>query len=142
MRGLINIYTSNFEEAVRDFSIFVGWSPDEWPGYNDLAWAYFKRGIYKKTAEVAQNGLERFPRNMWLHNMAGVALWNMGDLEEAEEHLILAEELVTKMTIAEWGVAYPGNDPSTYSTALEAMRKSVSENLNAVKDEILEGSGN
>ncbi|MDI9355336.1 MAG: hypothetical protein QM532_04205 [Cyanobium sp. MAG06] len=38
------------------------------------------------------------------------------------------------MTERDWGVAYPGNDPAIYSKGLEAMKKSINDNLKLLEE--------
>ena len=138
MLGLTNLYIGDFQNAIADFESFVAWAPEEWAGYNDLSWAYFKNGEYQASADAALQALELFPDNLWLHNMAGVALWNLGELEDAEWHLEETEKAVQTISVSEWGGAYPGNDPATYETSLETMRAAVSSNLAGVRQEMNE----
>lgn len=138
IKGLVYMYTQEYPKAQESFKKFVEAHPDEWAGYNDLAWAYFKEGEYEKMKEIALLGLERAPHNLWLNNMAGVALWNLGELGRAEGYLARAETLVSSMTPQEWGGAYPGNDPATYATSLALMRTNVAENLVALRLELAE----
>lgn len=136
MKGLVYMYTEDFVKAQESFAQFVKAYPEEWAGYNDLAWAYTKTGDFAQARSVAETGLVKFPNNLWLHNLAGIAQWNLGNLKSAETHFIKARDLVANTTSEQWGGAYPGNDPRTYAQSLEAMRTSVAENLAGVRAEM------
>lgn len=138
VRGLVNVYRGDFEAAVEDFEIFVAWKPEEWGGYNDLAWAYLKAGEYEKAWKITEKGIQRFPENLWLNNSAGVALWNMGELPEAEEFFERAKLSAQKATVTTWRAAYLGNDPTSYSDSLEKMREVINRNLEGVRAELQE----
>lgn len=136
MRGLVYTYLGEFKRAAEDFETFIAWEPNGWAAYNDLAWVLVKQGSYKKGAQVALSALEHFPKNLWLLNTAGVALWNMGDLEEAQAHLLEAKEVAERMTPEMWGSAYPGNNPRGEEGSLEVMREVINENLAGVQAEV------
>lgn len=138
VRGLVYMYMGMFGKAAADFSVFTEAYPEEWAGHNDLAWARYKLSDFEGSYKAAQAGLEHAPDNMWLHNMSGVALWNLGDLEGAEDHLLKANELVREMDKHDWGAAYPGNSPETYAADLAKMRQAVALNLKGVQEELLQ----
>ena len=142
IRGLVNVYRGNFAEAAQDFEAFIAWKPEGWGAYNDLAWAYLKAAKYNEAWEAAARGLENSPNNMWLNNTAGVALWNSGDLVEAENRLLVAQEQSQLMSVERWRSAYLGNDPATYEASLEAMRAAIQRNLDGVRAERVQEEGN
>lgn len=129
MKGLTYVYEEKFLNAQDAFRCFVKAYPEEWAGYNDLAWAYIKTGDFNKALEVVEEGLGKFDNNLWLNNLAGVSYWNMGDLEKAQFYLEKAYQISTKMSPEEWGSAYPGNNPDIYSTSLEMMREQLAADL-------------
>ena len=135
MRGLAHVYLGEFAQAARDFEIFIAWKPEDWGGYNDLAWAYLKDAKYEEAWLAAEEGLQKFPDNLWLNNTAGVALWNLGRLDKAEHHLMTAQESAQNATVATWRRAYLGNDPATYEASLDAMRDAIDRNLEGVRSE-------
>ena len=129
VRGLIYGYMNKPDKAVSDFKTFLEWKPESWAGHNDLAWVYFMKGDYKNSAKTAREGLVYSPNNVWLLNSLGVALLNMKNLDEAEKTLTKALADADAMTSADWGVAYPGNNPATYVDGLDAMKASIERNL-------------
>jgi tetratricopeptide (TPR) repeat protein len=90
---------------------------------------YFSAGKYEEARDAALDGLKNGPDNMWLNNSLGVALLNLGDKEGALEAFIIAEKSAEKLTPADWGVSYPGNDPVMYESGLEETKASIHHNL-------------
>lgn len=130
VRGLINGYDNKLEDAEEDFLEFLKWNKESWAGYNDLAWVYFRTGDYEKVLTTADVGLKYYPESVWLLNSKGVALLNLGQKKEAKEVLIKALNIAENMSVDEWGVAYPGNNPEIYSEGLLAMKESIKRNIN------------
>lgn len=129
MYGLINGYGGDLDAATWGFSEFIKRDDFNWAGYNDLAWIYFKKGDYQKTKETALEGLKHAERNPWLSNIYGVALLNLGEKEKAQEALQVALEESEKMSPADWGIAYPGNNPEIYATGLKETKDVIRYNL-------------
>jgi len=57
-------------------------------------------------------------------------LLNTGNKEGAESSFSAALEGAKKLTAEEWGMSYPGNDPSAWSDGLEEFRAAIQANLN------------
>ncbi len=129
VRGLIYGYSGRLKEAEAEFIEFLKWKPDSWAGNNDLAWIYFQEGKYAAARDIARAGLEIAPNNPWLLNSLGVALLNTDDKAGAKEAFTKALALLNSMTEANWGAAYPGNNPGVYGEGLSQMRKSIQKNL-------------
>ena len=100
-----------------------------WAGYNDLSWIYFQHGNFPAAEEIAVFGLGYAPENAWLHNSVGVAQLAQGKKAQARVHFKRALERLDQMTPDDWGIAYPGNDPTIYTEGLESMRQSIVHNL-------------
>lgn len=129
IRGLIDGYAGRYTDAIEDFKKFVQWSPFEWAGYNDLAWAYFENGEYEKVRETAQMGLDKTdPENAWLLNGLGVAYLNLGESKKAEEIFEKVKVLAQNMPVEKWVSAYPGNDPGTAEWNLEKFKTDIGAN--------------
>jgi tetratricopeptide (TPR) repeat protein len=137
LRGLIYGYDKKLPEAASDFEEFINREPDEWAGYNDLAWILFQLGDYRGVKESMEQILVSV-RNAWLLNAYGVALLNLGELEAAHNAFTEARELASRMSPEEWGTAYIGNDPRIYGTGLEEMRRNIDENLERVNNALSE----
>ncbi|KKW45054.1 MAG: Peptidase S1 and S6 chymotrypsin/Hap [Parcubacteria group bacterium GW2011_GWB1_56_8] len=127
--GLIYGYSGNHEFAEREFLAFLEWDPKSWAAHNDLAWAYFASGDFVRAEEAARSGLEHNPGNSWLLLSRGTALLNLGKKKEAEEALLAAQAAAQTLTPADWGRAYPGNDPALYAKGLLEMRNVIERNL-------------
>ncbi|MBP7811702.1 MAG: tetratricopeptide repeat protein [Candidatus Moranbacteria bacterium] len=134
MYGLISGYQENYDEAIYGFSEFIKRDDFNWAGYNDLAWIHFRKGDYTKTRDTAREGLRRAETNPWLQNIYGAALMNLGEKEKAEEAFRIALREVGSMTPEQWGGAYPGNDPKTYTQGFGQMRAAIEYNLALLED--------
>jgi len=135
VRGLINGFLGNFNEAIRDFKKFVVWAPEGWAGYNDLSWAYYEAGQFKEAKEIAQRGLEKFPENTWLLNGLGAAEQGLKNYSEAEIWFKKAREAVKDLTVEEWRKAYLGDNPAASQASLQKFKDEIKYNLSlAVSD--------
>ncbi|MFA5998188.1 MAG: tetratricopeptide repeat protein [Candidatus Paceibacterota bacterium] len=134
VRGLIYGYNRQFKEAEADFKEFLRWKPESWAGNNDLAWIYFQEGKYAEARDAVRAGLKIAPDNPWLLNSLGVALLNTGDKEGAKNAFTRALAVLGSLSEADWGAAYPGNDPGVYAEGLSQMKASLETNL-----ELLDG---
>lgn len=133
MRGLIAGYEHNYKAAAEAFYTFIQYDSIGWAGYNDLSWIYFQDGNFAAAQEVAEIGLGYSPRNPWLLNSVGVALLAQGRSNEAQPYFAQAFNRLLEMKPEDWGIAYPGNDPSIYAQGLASMRESVQHNLELVE---------
>src|SRR3989344_7428087 len=132
VRGLIYGYTGNSVKAAEDFQRFTEWAPSEWAGYNDLAWALSKGGRYKEALAVIMTALDKVPRgdkNTWLWNAKGVAELNLADYNAAAATFAKAKSTADQLTLDAWHKAYPGNDPASATSGLDAFRNAIIENL-------------
>jgi tetratricopeptide (TPR) repeat protein len=134
MYGLISGYQKNYDEAIYGFSEFIRRDDFNWAGYNDLAWIYFQKGDYEKTRDTAKEGLKRAEMNPWLQNVYGTALMNLGEKESAQKAFRKALRETESMTPAQWGGAYPGNDPRSYVQGLEQMKAAIRHNLELLEN--------
>jgi tetratricopeptide (TPR) repeat protein len=129
IRGLIHGYRNEFSEAERDFRAFLEWDKENWAAYTDLAWVYFRAGEYQRALETTEKGLLFAPSNVWLLNMKGVTLLNLGRTLEAHSFFENALSEAEKLTEFDWERAYPGNDPRTRKRGLTEMRAAIQRNL-------------
>lgn len=139
IRGLAYAYMDtekSLDKAISDFETFNKCFPGTWAGHNDLAWFWFRKGNMEKVIEVAEEVTGKYPDNPWIQNTYGTALMNVGRLAEAKKAFEAAKKSADVMTQSDWGIAYPGNDPSIYSKGLDAMRKSINENLKILNEGI------
>lgn len=141
MKGLIAGYQGLSDFAADNFKKFLAFNPDNWAGWNDLAWVYFKKGDYVRAKEAAESGISAAGENAWLLTSLGVALLNLGDNERAVEVLISAREMAEAMTPDGWGRAYPGNNPNIYAEGLRQMREAIEYNLELAKASVENSSG-
>ena len=138
IRGLIYGYRNqvgDLEKAEADFRRFTEWAPKEWAGYNDLAWILLKQGKYKETEKIVNQALKEAlgaENNPWLWNALGVAQLNLKKYSRARDSFTKAKELAQNLTLADWRVAYPGNNPEQAESGLKAFHTAIEENLRRI----------
>ncbi len=125
--GLTYGYMSREAEAIESFSKFIEAYPESWAARNDKAWLQFRIGDLD--GAIATMFPIKDHRNAWVQNTYGTLLLNKGELDEAKQAFLLAQEVVSSLSEESWGSAYPGNDPRVYAAGLSAMRQSIADNL-------------
>jgi tetratricopeptide (TPR) repeat protein len=131
--GLTYGYLNQEQEAIKAFSKFIDGNPNSWAARNDKAWLQFRIGDIKEALETVEPVAHVY--NPWIQNTYGILLLNLQRNEEARRALTLAHSAVLEMTDSEWGAAYPGNDPRTYSTGRQALIQSIESNLKLLAEE-------
>ena len=137
VRGLAYAYDDKLNRAIENFQAFNICFPDSWAGHNDLAWFYFRDGDYESAKKTIEQVINKYPTNPWIQNSYGVALMNSGDLMKAVYAFAAANRVASAMTESDWGAAYPGNDSDIYGEGLEAMRKTIKENMILLQSKIV-----
>lgn len=120
---------ADWESAENAFKRFIEYVPAAPWSRVDLAWIYFAQGKFEEMKPVLKIGLDFNPDNAWLHNMYGLAYLNTGELEVAHGHFVTAEELSQLLTPADWGSAYPGNDPNDWAQGLKEFKAALQKNI-------------
>lgn len=140
MLGLTHGYRARREGREEDwplaadyFSRYLEHDADSPWARVDMAWVYFSQGRFEEMKPILEAGLATHGDNPWLLNMYGLALLNTGHKEEAERSFSAALEGAEKLTAEEWGLSYPGNDPSAWSEGLEEFRAAIEANLDLTK---------
>lgn len=133
VRGLAYAYDDKLNSAIENFKRFNICFPESWAGHNDLAWLYFRQGDYDSARKTIEEVVSKYPTNPWIQNSYGVALMNTGDLKTAVYAFAAAARSARVMTEVDWGKAYPGNDAKIYGEGLEAMRKTIADNISLLK---------
>lgn len=121
-------FSSDWILAESEFKKFLALEPDSPWARTDLAWIYFSQGKYADIKPVVEEGLATHPDHPWLLNMYGLALMNTGEKERAHKYFLRAEEEAQALTTAQWGAAYPGNDPNSWQQGLDEMRAAIAHN--------------
>ncbi len=135
-RAQITEQPSDWEQAEMAFTTFIEYEPAApWPRV-DLAWVHFMQGNYEEMLPILEEGLVSSPDNAWLHNMYGLALLNTDDAEGALTHFSLAAEHAAQLTVHEWGLAYPGNDPAAWPVGLASFREAIEKNRALAEDQL------
>lgn len=117
VRGLVYGYqdlSGDLERAEEDFAAFVEWAPEEWAGYNDLAWIQTKLEKFddaRATVERAFKNVEWVRAgNPWLWSTLGVAELNLRNYGKARDAFLNARRYARDVDAAYFLSAYPGND--------------------------------
>lgn len=140
IRGLIDGFAGEYNEAVADFEKFTAWSPEEWAGWNDLAWANYKAGDFNKAREAALAGLKISEANPWLLNNLGLAYAGLGEEAKARKALEAAKKYASSLAVEDWRAAYPGNDPTSDLWSLAEFRSDLRHNAALVSQADLTAS--
>ncbi|MFA5961054.1 MAG: tetratricopeptide repeat protein [Parcubacteria group bacterium] len=140
MRGLAKGYLEDYAGSQADFQAFVDSYPKEWAGYNDLAWAYYQNKQYAEAREVAEKGVELFPENAWLLNGLGVSYLGLGEKDKAREILEKASDKADELTVDDWKLAYPGNDPASADVNLAIFKNDIQESIFSSKSVLAMGT--
>lgn len=121
VRGLIHGYAGLWQKAADDFRTFISRVPEQWAGYNDLAWILAKLENFAEMKQVINEAFEKLPyekgRNPWLWTGLGIAELNLGEYRTARESLEKALGIAENMTPEYFWSAYPGNDPRSAQDA-------------------------
>ena len=133
VRGLIEGYMGKYEAAATDYETYLEFDSDNWAAINDYAWVLLKANRPEEAAKATARGVEIFPDNPWLLNSLAIALYETGELDAALAAAQKAQLNVTKVTEAEWLVAYPGNDPKIAGAGITALRKSIEDNMHSIE---------
>lgn len=133
MLGLTYGYMGQERKAIEMFSIYIDKVPTSWAARNDKAWLQFRIGDIDG-ALVTLEPVTHLTNVIWVQNSYGVMLLNKGRYPEAKKAFTYAEKIAETMTPESWGIAYPGNDPRIYTTGLQAMKTSIENNLEIIKN--------
>ena len=132
IRGLIEGYMGKYDDAIRDYAIFVEMDPNDWAAKNDYAWVLLKAGRFADARDVTLEGLSHDPGNPWLLNSNAIALYELGDLKDALNQAETAKEMAANISEKEWLHAYPGNDPRVAATGIATFHASIDENIHRI----------
>ena len=120
---------NTWQQAEEHFMTYLTYDPQSPWARVDLAWVYFAQGKYEEMLEPLEVGLTHHPDNAWLLNMYGLALLNNGKKEKAGRYFEWAKEAAAKLTVADWGQSYPGNDPTVWEQGLSEFREVIEKNI-------------
>jgi tetratricopeptide (TPR) repeat protein len=135
MIGLTHGYQASETGSLEDwlaaeeaFITYLSLDPGSPWARTDLSWVYFAQGKYRDMLPVLMIGLENDSLHPWLLNMYGLALHNLGQKEEANTYFTQASVEIEKLTVNDWGRAYPGNNPRHWSLGLSEFASIVEAN--------------
>lgn len=133
--GLTYGYLGRTYEAIDAFSSYIGTHPGTWAARNDKAWLQFRAGDIDGALNTIEPIVDDFRYTPWVQNTYCALLISKERFSDAKVACTRAEEAIDKMTEADWGHAYPGNDPRVRALGLEAMRESVEHNFDTIRNE-------
>jgi tetratricopeptide (TPR) repeat protein len=136
LRGLTYGYTGLYARGAEEFDLYIAQNPKTWAGRNDKAWLLLTTGKYVEALHTITPALFLYPDNPWVNNTYGVVMMNLGEYEIAKNAFLTAQKSANLYTEKEWGIAYPGNDPRIYGEGLDAMKKTISENIRLVEEKM------
>lgn len=140
VRALILGYQEKYLEAAADYESYFSLTQANWAAINDYAWVLMRADLYEGALEALDWGLSQWPDNPWLLHNKVIALFELGEQEEAVRVAEKAVEAVGRVGPEDWLMAYPGNDPLVASEGLATFRVAVLENHRTVVDSYLQGT--
>jgi tetratricopeptide (TPR) repeat protein len=132
VRGLIEGYMEKYDAAAYDYEAYLKTDPDNWAAINDYAWVLLKDERYRDALNATDWGLRTWPDNPWLLNSKATALFELGQLEEANDAVQKAAQYVANVTESEWSYAYPGNDPLIAKEGVESFKAAILTNMHTI----------
>jgi tetratricopeptide (TPR) repeat protein len=133
MRGLIEGYMGDYDQAVDDYGRFLQTFTNNWAAINDYAWVLIKANRYAEAHSALVRGIALFPENAWLLNSDATALFEMGSTSDALIAARGAHARVENITRAQWLTAYPGNDPHSADQGIQTLRRSIEANIHMIE---------
>ncbi len=136
IRGLIEGFAGEYDASIRDYQHFLSFEPNNWAAINDYAWVLLKAGRSIEAAQVTGHALNDAPRNPWLLNSNAIALYEIGEYEQALIKANAAKEAAKTVESDDWLRAYPGNDPRAATMGIAALRASIEQNVHTIEKEM------
>jgi tetratricopeptide (TPR) repeat protein len=132
VRGLIEGYMGNYVAAVSDYQHFLQFDPNDWAAINDYAWVLLKDGRAHDAEVATESALTTFPNNPWLLNTNATALFEMGNLKQAQIRAEAAVKAGATITQKQWLTAYPGNDPMVAAEGIATFQNAAIANMHTI----------
>lgn len=123
----------DWNSAAEYFEKFLTYEPDNPWARTDLSWILFELETDDQMIPVLEIGLETNPDHPWLLNMYGLALMNTGHADKAVPVFEHALHEAKKLSVADWGRAYPGNSPDSWESRLQQFVITIEKNLQISK---------
>ena len=132
VRALIEGYMGDYEDAAKDYEVYLKTDPNNWAAINDYAWVLLKNSRALDALVALDWGLLYWPGNAWLLNSKITALFELGEMDKARETVALAGKAVMSITESDWMRAYPGNDPLIAREGVLAFQEAVRANIHTI----------
>ena len=133
VRGLILGFMGRYDEAARNFEVFLAKYPSNWAAVNDYAWTLLKAERAHEVVDVVARALEDSPTNPWLLNTYAIALYETGAYTDALLAAQKAKATVADVSEEDWLIAYPGNDPEIARDGVAAFKNAIAENMHRIE---------
>ena len=135
--GLFYEYTKKYDKAAEFYGEVTKLSPDNFIGYNQLAWLYAKRGVkLDKAMDLAIKADNLQPRNTSILDTIGWIYYHKKKYSKALEYLEKAQKINSNnpSVLYHLGVVY--NNLGDHDTAKDFLRKSleISESFEGADD--------
>ncbi len=133
IRALIEGFAGEYDASIRDYEHFLSFEPHNWAAMNDYAWVLLKAGRSIEAARVTGRAINDAPNNPWLLNSNAIALYEMGEYEQALLKAQAAMVAAQSIERQDWLHAYPGNDPRAATMGIAALRSSIAQNVHSIE---------
>lgn len=129
VRALTKGYLKDYMGAAADYEAYFKITPANWGAINDYSWVLMKANLQEGAIAALDWGIAQWPENAWLLNNRAIALYELGRYKEAYDTAEKAQVAISKLTEADWNIAYPGNDPKVASAGLKSFKESAWQNF-------------
>jgi|GEM_PF-6394521 len=132
LKGVVQGFAGDTEAALVSLKEYYAIDQESWYIYNNLAWVYFQLGQFNDMNEISATGVALHPENAWLLMNRSLALYNLGEVEQAKKYINRSYNEAIKLTEANWSATYPGNDPLIAQMGLDELLSIVEANKNLI----------
>jgi len=132
LQGVVEGFAGQPKAALQTLNTYYEYDNSSWYIYNNLAWMHFQLGQFVDMNNVSATGLEIHPNNPWLLMNRSLALYNLGQIEQAKMFIEQSYGQATQLSKSDWSTTYPGNDPAVASMGLAEFLSIVEANRNLI----------
>jgi Tfp pilus assembly protein PilF len=132
VRALIEGYSANYSTAEKDYEMYFKVTPANWAGINDYSWVLLKDNKPAQAHAALTWGLKNWPTNPWLLSNDATALYELGRYADAATMAKKAKPFVDELTVQDWLIAYPGNDPTLAQAGLDNFKQTTQTDLTKI----------
>ncbi len=142
VRGLVLGYSGRYDEAAESYALYLKSDPRNWAATTDYAWVLIKADRAEEARDTLASYLtDVWPEgNAWLWNAYAIALFETGEPKDAYVAIQKASSMIDAVTVRDWLVAYPGNDPRIADEGIETLKRSIAENMHTIGEAVRGGA--